>query len=115
MADNTSNHPTKIAIIKASGFKLKNSSAFMKPPLRAKQGVSSGEVMLFAKMAAKKATYYWQFSHDEGATYSNLDETLMAKATFGGLRTVVRTLFRFRARTKDGLGKWSEAVAIALS
>jgi hypothetical protein len=114
LADQTDDYLTKIAIIKASGFKLKNSSASVKLPLRAKQGGSSGEVKLHAKMAAKRATYYWQISLDGGETYSNLGDSMEAKVTFNGLTTVVKTFFRFRAKTKEGFGKWSEAVVIIL-
>jgi len=111
LADAASETTNAIAIIKASGFSLKATGVRIKPPLRAKQSVAAGEVKLFGTANGSKSKYDWQISVDDGASYSNLPSTIMAKTVVRGLSNV-KSLFRFRSLSKNGLSEWSVAVMI---
>ena len=111
LADKAAESTDAIAIIKASGFSLKATGIRIKPPLRAKQGTATGEVKLFGTAPGTRSKYNWQISVNEGASYSDLPSTLIAKTTVSGLSSV-KSLFRFRTLSKDGLSEWSVAVSI---
>ncbi len=98
-----------IELVERSGFSVKESSAHGKPGLEAKPGEVSGSVNVVARAEKTRATYYWQCSKDQ-TTWTSVDDTLQADAWFHGLEAGVLYWFRYRARTKDGLGDWSEPV-----
>ena len=112
-ADNAPDEKTAVAIIEASGFNLRVNGVHMKPPLAVKQAEATGEVILTAKSAGKRASYDWQVSTD-GTTWVDLPSTLKAKTTVSGLTADVRTYFRFRAILSTGTGNWSALVSIVV-
>jgi hypothetical protein len=112
-ADNAPDEETAIAIINASGFSLKVNGVHVKPPLVAKQGDATGEIILMAKSAGRRVAYDWQMNTD-GKTWEDLPSTLVAKTTVRGLATDVRTHFRFRAIIATGTTSWSALVSIVV-
>ncbi|MBK5286207.1 MAG: hypothetical protein JJE25_12480, partial [Bacteroidia bacterium] len=110
-ADNAPDEKTAIAIINASGFSLRLNGIHIKPPLAVKPGKATGEIILRAKSAGKRASYNWQMSTD-GMTWTQLPSTLKAKTTVSGLAVDVRTFFRFRAILSSGILNWSASVSI---
>jgi hypothetical protein len=82
------------------------------------QGKGTGEVRLFS-LAVKvnnkrvRASYQWQYSIDNGATWVSLDSTVGAKTVAVGMATDVKTLFRKRTvSAKGGTSAWCSPVAI---
>ncbi|MFI5218747.1 MAG: hypothetical protein ACHQNT_04595 [Bacteroidia bacterium] len=113
LADKAADEAAAIAIIQASGYSLKVNGIFVKPPLSVKQAFATGEVILRAKAAGRRASYDWQMSTD-GTTWSDLPSTLKAKTIVDGLTVDVRTYFRFRAILPSGTGSWSASVSIVV-
>jgi hypothetical protein len=67
-----------------------------------KQGRISGSVVLVVRAITRKASYDWQYSTDE-ETWAVAETTFQATTTLVGLAAGIRYLFRFCARTGEGL------------
>ena len=72
-----------------------------KQELTVKPGLAAGEMLLYSlalRLDGKyiPATYYWQFSIDDGKTWEDLANTMEAKAVATGMLAGLPTLFRKR-------------------
>ncbi len=100
------------SIIQGAGLEVKKKAG---PPPRvftAKQGPSSGSVILLAPKAGHRAGYEWAYSLDGGITWIAAPFTVQATTTITGLKPGTNGRFRYRAVTKDGAGDWSEPVSM---
>jgi hypothetical protein len=94
--------------------------AVRKTPVRAaqafavKQGVVSGSARVTGIVAARRASYEWQYSLDGGKTWVATAGTLKASVTVTGLPVGTAVQFRYRAITKAGEGDWSQAVVLVV-
>ena len=92
--------------------------AVRKVPLRAtrvfgaKPGLVSGSAKLTATIAARRASYDWEYSIDGGKTWVSAPSTLQAKTTITGLPVGTSVLFRYRTLTKTGEGDWSQGLSL---
>jgi len=92
--------------------------AVRKVPLRAtrvfaaKPGPVSGSAKLTATIAARRASYNWEYSTDGGKTWVSAPSSLQAKTTVTGLPVGTSVLFRYKSVTKTGEGDWSQGLAL---
>jgi hypothetical protein len=116
LADNSVTKVKAIGLIKASGFSLKVDGVRIKAPLSVIPGAASGTVVLNSKAARSKALYNWQIGYlappDGPIVWSDLPSSTKSKVTIGSLTLNMRTCFRNRTLTKNGLSGWSDAVTI---
>jgi hypothetical protein len=75
-------------------------------------GLVSGSAKLTATIAARRASYEWEYSLDGGKTWVTLPSTLQAKTTVAGLPVGTSVLFRYKAVTKTGEGDWSQGLSL---
>jgi hypothetical protein len=75
-------------------------------------GPLTGTVTATAAVAARRASYEWQFSTDGGKTWFSAPVTLKSKATIVGLPTATVVQLRSRAVTKSGEGDWSQVASL---
>jgi len=103
-----------IALISASGFSLKVDGVTIKAPLSVKAGLASATVILNSKAARSKAQYNWQIGYEVAGVviWNDLPSSTKSKVIIGSLTLDVRTFFRNRTLTKNGLSSWSDAVTI---
>jgi len=80
----------------------------------AKPGAVSGSVEVIAALAAKRASYEWQYSTDGGKTWIEAAPSLKAKTTIVGLPVASSVLLRYRPVTKAGPGDWSQPLAVVV-
>jgi hypothetical protein len=73
-----------IAVILSTGLSVRKSGKAPKPPLSAKHGAVSGQVLLAALAVAHTAMYYWEISVDS-TSWASLPETLQSRTTVTGL------------------------------
>ena len=112
LANKAGSQMAAIAIISASGFSVKGTNTFTKPPLAAKNTKMQRTVLLLAKAAAKRASYRWQQSTDK-TNWIELPITLKAKALAKNLEPGI-WYFRFRSVTKDGETDWCVPVKVVV-
>jgi hypothetical protein len=115
LADALGSKTNAIAVISASGFRLKVDGVTIKLPLSVKPTNAMGEIILTSKAAQMKALYNWQigFLDAEGnIKWVDLPSSLKSKTKVTSLTLGVRTFFRNRILTKNGLSGWSVAVTI---
>jgi len=99
------------AMILSSGFSLRKSRRGAKPPLAARHGAVSTEVLLVALAVDRTAVYFWEHSVDQ-VTWTAAPTTLKVRTTIGGLVPGQGYYFRFRAQTRKGMGDPSDAVRL---
>jgi len=99
-----------LEIVALSGLSVKKSSGHGKPHFEVNQGPVSGSVHIVARAERTRASYEWQYRLD-GTTWTSAEDTVQADQWLYGLTRGVRCFFRYRARTKAGLGDWSEVVS----
>ncbi|HEX3343024.1 MAG TPA: hypothetical protein VHS09_00575 [Polyangiaceae bacterium] len=75
-------------------------------------GPVSGSAKLTATIAARRASYEWQYSTDGGKTWVSAPASLQAKTTIVGLPAGSSVQFRCKTVTKTGEGDWSQAIAL---
>ncbi len=114
LADSAPNEQAAITVITTAGFSVKVRGVLVKPPLSAKNGKIEGTVKLTAKAEAKRASYNWQMSSDNGANWDNLPQTLKASTLVEGLASGTRLLFRFNAVIAAGTTDWSVPVSVVV-
>ena len=114
LADAAGSKTQAIAIISASGFGLKVEGIRIKAPLTAELTLVSGQVSLNSKAPKMRALYNWQTGIEVSGIiiWTNLPNTLKSKVKLNSLPLGVRTFFRNRTLTKNGLSGWSVAVTI---
>ena len=100
-----------LAMILSTGLSVRKSGKARKPPLAARHGLVSGEVVLAALAVAKTAMYFWVYSVDQ-VTWVSVTATLQASTTIAGLMPGQVYYFRFSAQTRRGLGEASDVVRL---
>jgi hypothetical protein len=99
------------ALIEIAAMSVKKPSLRRKVPFKVVDGSVSGSVRLLVKSAGDRAAYEWQSSPD-GTTWNRVRITLQASTLVSGLTPAMTYSFRVRARTKEGLGDWSDVLSI---
>ena len=114
LADGLSTKARAIGIIAASGFGLKVDGVRIKSPLSVIPGAASGTVILNSKAARSKALYNWQKGYEVAGivVWADLPSSTKSKVLISSLTLNLRTYFRNRTLTKNGLSGWSDAVTI---
>ena len=100
------------SIIEGAGMAVKNKGVAARREFVAKQGPTSGLVLLIAPQAGNRAAYEWQYSTDGMTTWVILPVTVQANTRVDGLTPGSRAHARYRTTTKDGTGDWSNPVSI---
>jgi hypothetical protein len=100
------------SIIEGAGMAVKKRRRLPPRVFAATPGPVSGSVKLVAPKAGHRAAYDWAYSTDGGVTWTSLPQTVRASTIVYGLQPGTTVHFRYRATTKDGVGDWSEVVAI---
>jgi hypothetical protein len=103
---------TSASVIQSAGVALRKTAVHARRTFAAKFGPTSGSVHLTAELAARRASYEWQYSTDGGKTWVSAPVTLQAKTTIPGLTPAATVVFRSRAVTKTGEGDWSQPASI---
>jgi hypothetical protein len=98
-------------IIANSGMSVSKTSSRKKPELAARQDGTLLLVLLTGRAAKGRAYYEWQWSTDE-VHWTNLANTLEARAVFHGFTPTTVYFFRYRAMTKKNTGSWSGVVSL---
>jgi hypothetical protein len=102
------------AIIESAGVAIRKTPARPAQVLAAKPGRISGQATVTAPIAARRASYEWQYSTDGGKTWIAMPGTLQAKTSVSGLTPLSTVQFRYRAVTKAGEGDWSQPVSLTV-
>jgi hypothetical protein len=107
------------ALIEAAGLLVAAGTGHGKPVLQAKRTAMPGVVWVIAnasiltgKPHAKRVTFRWQWSADEGATWNDAPSTPLADTRIGGLALVVEHLFRVSVTVSRTTGPWSQPVRL---
>jgi hypothetical protein len=107
--------PTNAAsIIESAGVAVRKAPTRRARAFVAKAGPVSGVATVVAEVAARRASYEWQYSTDGGKTWITAPSTLQAKTTVAGLSPGATVQFKYRAVTKVGEGDWSQPVALMI-
>jgi hypothetical protein len=101
------------ALVESAGLALRKVGTRPKLTLGAKNGPSSGSVILTAPANPKRDPHEWQNSTDQH-TWSPLSSSLKAKVTVTGLPVGVTEYFRHRSLTKAGYTDWSDPIMIVV-
>jgi len=104
-----------VAIISSAGMTTRKATTRTKAPFAAKPGLVSGSAKLSVKAAAVRASYEWEWSGDQGKTWTAVLPTLQAKTEIGGLPVATVVLFRFRAITRATVSDWSQPTAMLVN
>jgi hypothetical protein len=102
------------SIIESAGVTVRKTPARAARAFTVKQGPLSGSAKVTAVVAARRASYEWQYSTDGGKTWIAAPGTLKASTTVPGLPVGTPVQFRYRALTKAGEGDWSQAVVLVV-
>ncbi len=102
------------SIIQSAGLAVRKTPTKAARAFAAKQGAVSGSAKITAVVAARRASYEWQYSLDGGKTWIAVAGTLKASTTVTGLPVGTAAQFRYRAITKAGEGDWSQAVVLVV-
>jgi hypothetical protein len=102
------------SIIESAGMAVRKTPVHAARASGAKQGPVSGSAHLTAVVAARRASYEWQYSLDGGKTWIDVAGTLKASTTVTGLPVGTAVQFRSRAITKAGETDWSQAVVLVV-
>jgi hypothetical protein len=86
-----------------------------KPPLEARQGTTSGAVLLIALAMAGARVYYWESSLDQ-QSWTAAGQSPGTRFTVAGLAPGKVYFFRFRAFTRDGeMTEYSPVVSLMVA
>jgi hypothetical protein len=102
------------SIIESAAVAVRKTPVHAARAFTAKQGSVSGSAKITAVVAARRASYEWQYSTDGGKTWLAAPGTLKATTTVPGLPVGTAVQFRYRALTKAGEGDWSQAVVLVV-
>jgi hypothetical protein len=102
------------SIIQSAGLAVRKTPTKAARAFAATQGAVSGSAKITAVVAARRASYEWQYSLDGGKTWIAVAGTLKASTTVTGLPVGTAAQFRYRAITKAGEGDWSQAVVLVV-
>ena len=99
-------------IIQRAGIPVRKATVRATRVFGAKAGPVTGSAKLTATIAARRASYEWEYSADGGKTWVSAPSTLQAKTTVTGLPVGTSVLFRYKSVTKTGEGDWSQGLAL---
>jgi hypothetical protein len=99
-------------IIQSAGLGVRKTVVRATRVFAAKPGPLTGTVTVTTAIAARRASYEWQYSIDGGKTWVAAPVTLKSKATIVGLPAGTVVQVKSRAVTKIGEGDWSQVVAL---
>jgi hypothetical protein len=99
-------------IIQSAGIPVRKVTVRATRVFGAKAGPVTGSAKLTATVAARRASYEWEYSTDGGKTWVGAPSTLQAKTTVTGLPVGTSVLFRYKGVTKTGEGDWSQGLAL---
>ena len=99
-------------IIQSAGFAVRKVGARATRVFSAKPGPVTGSAKLTATIAARRASYEWEYSLDGGKTWVGAPSSLQAKTTVAGLPVGTSVLFRYKTVTKTGEGDWSQGLSL---
>jgi hypothetical protein len=102
------------AIVQSSGLPARKAVVHKARVFAARPGASSGSVEVLAPVAARRASYEWQFSTDGGKTWTESAPSMRARTTISGLPVASMVQVRFRSVTKAGPSDWSQPVTIVV-
>jgi hypothetical protein len=107
------NYPPEDAatMIISAGMSIKQPGTRTKDAVRARNGDTSGEVLLDARAVADVAMYYWQYSLNQ-VDWVDVPEMMKASAVVSGLTPLKTYYFRFRAMTRKGPRDYSQVVGL---
>ena len=91
-------------------MKLRKKPAHTKPDFAAYDGKVSGQVHLIARAIAKALLYFWEISSDQ-KNWSVALDTSAANAFISTLTPGQTYYFRFRVRTRKGMGDYSQVLS----
>jgi hypothetical protein len=100
-------------LVESAGMDLRKVGAHAKLTLGAKNGPTSGTVILTAPANKNRDPHEWQISTDQH-TWSQLPSTLKAKTTVTGLPVGTTEYFQHRTLTKTGYTDWSDTIMIVV-
>jgi hypothetical protein len=103
------------AIIESAGVAVRKTPAHTARAFAAKPGAVSGTANVVAAVAARRASYEWQYSTDGGKTWIVAPVTLQAKTSIAGLSPGATVLFKYRSVTRAGEGDWSQPASLLVS
>lgn len=112
VADETPEHAAQI--IESAGMSVKGRSYPVKEAFSVRPWRVSGTVLLMVVAAAKRASYKWQVSGDEGQTWKDLGPSLEARKVVPDLVPQKKYWFRYCAVVRTGPRDWSESVSIVV-
>ena len=99
-------------IIQSAGLAVRKTIVRATRVFAVKTGTLTGTVTATTAIAARRASYEWQYSTDGGKTWVSAPVTLKSKATILGLPAGTVVQFRSRAVTKAGEGDWSQVASL---
>jgi hypothetical protein len=83
-----------------------------KPFLAAKMGKIPNQIVLRAKAVAKRAvSYCWQFSSDNGKTWTTIGTTTEANTSFLNSTPATAYMFRIQTTIKQTTSAWSQTIS----
>jgi hypothetical protein len=100
------------AIIESAGMYVKKVRGRGRLGFRLKNGRVSGEVDAFTAQAANRASYDWQYSLDDRATWIDWPSTNKANTTIPGLPPGATVWVRYRTIVKSVTSDWSQPLSI---
>lgn len=99
-------------IIQSAGFPVRKTVVRATRVFAVNTGPLTGTVTATTTIAARRASYEWQYSADMGKTWVNAPVTLRSKTTITGLPVGTVVQFRSRAVTKAGEGDWTQVIVV---
>jgi len=103
------------AIVESAGMYVKGLRGGGLLGFRVRAGAASGQIEARCDQAGNRASYEWEVSLDECATWAPLRITTAARVTITGLHLGARVWVRYRSLVKDVASDWSDAAAIIVT
>ncbi len=100
------------SIIASAGLAVRKPITHAPRTFAARPGPTSGTVKLVTEVAARRASYEWQYSTYGGKTWLEATPTLRAQTTLTGLPAGTTAQFRYRSVTKTGTSDWSAPTSL---
>ena len=97
------------AVLERATVHAKKAAAHGAHTFHAEQMDASGQVHVFAQVAARRAAYDWQTTLD-GKAFTDWPGTMHANTVITGLPAGANVGFRYRPRTAQGQGDWSPVI-----
>ena len=101
-----------LSLVHGAGMNAKKQGGPGKRTFGVVQGPVSGAVVITTPVAARRASYEWEYSADGGKTWVAAPVTLKTRATVVGLVPGTSYAFRSRSVTKAGTSDWTPVVTL---